>query len=636
MARMTPVERAPQAGESELKQASTPPPIESSQPKHPDSRPFGDERSRAWSVVPFLVIAAALLLYAYPFERTARDVGSSPVPLLFTSDTYLYFTLDRVVFTRSTIGNPWYPLQVGASQVGYLQFPATIAALRLAEGMLGSPSRTLVIWTLFWVLACGIGGYWVLRLLLPRAPALVAGFLALFLAVDLLQLPSVASAWLHPHLASFNIGLPFLRLLFPQTVIPVVCAYLVLQVKALKNARWPWMVMVVLQAIETVGFPFATLYLAIVTAVSVCYSFWKERRPNLGGVVAYAIACGIVDVAAIAALGSLGAAHGGGGEQFSRMAAFLILIGSKKLLLLAALTLTAAFLDGPSVKVKAIMLGCGVANCLLLMGDAVFPVGLQVSNHGMYFVHTTQVLLLAYLAHALFRRPHLGRFAVPVAAVLLFASLLHGALVARATYAGKLSFNRYQAGAFQALSRAHVTSSDLVIAPAQYVDDTACWVPLMTGARVLFCRDAEMAMTSSQMQQFEPQRLALYLYFRGADQEWLRAATATPQAAEDYAVARIAERLTLQESGDTRSVLQSIRSQLGRGLEAAESHDPQVQETLRRPARVLVVDSASAPVFLRERLEQYLEPTGEADSAADGVEVRAYRARASSSPGSLK
>src|SRR4029077_4270050 len=178
--------------------------------------------------------------------------------------------------------------------------------------------------------------------------------------------------------------------------------------------------------------------------------------------------------------------------------------------------------------VKWTLLGLGLSNLLFVMGDAVAsePV-FFLSDHIGYFYQPTIIVLFMFLASAhMLDRVQARRLtrAVPLATVGL--CFIYGLLMAETNYKANLPHNVVQADLAGWFARGKVSANDLVF--TQFADSSydACeWIPLLSEAEVLYCRNAQLALTGEQTRRVQRLREVLYLYFNGKDRHWLETTT---------------------------------------------------------------------------------------------------------------
>jgi hypothetical protein len=149
--------------------------------------------------------------------------------------------------------------------------------------------------------------------------------------------------------------------------------------------------------------------------------------------------------------------------------------------------------------------------------------------------------------------------------------------------------------------------SDLVIAPARFNDDLASWIPLVTNAEVLSSREAEWVLPRDRGRQIHQYRRAVYLFLAGWDSERVKTVVSNRDGAGLYLLARIGQAYLLDFSGpESDKTLASIREGFVPLLSRIQAGDPETAQFFRNYRRVLFIDSANHPEFVRERLSRYL------------------------------
>lgn len=569
----------------------------------------GKTSSRRREAIVFLgTVAIVLAVYLLPFGLTRRITGPKGISPIFAPDTYLYLTFSRLHHPAPRmVENVWYGVSVPRVEQAYAAFRGGPAMLGLVLRLSPSSAVAVPLWTAIWVSLCALAFWWFLRAFLSDSMFLSA-WVALVALVNLARAPDLVAGILHPsQYAHFmDANLPWLRLLYPQVAVPLVLLYFGCFLQALRGQRRAWVAMAAVQAITVWIFPYATLWMAMTTAFAALLA-WAYRCPvSLRVLAAYAAVCALLDAAILLSIGGLMRGGSSGATSVIMANPFLHLVTGKTFLTLVALTLAAGTLRFRDRRMQALVAGLGAANALLLIADAVLPVTLQVASHANYFVQTSTVILLALLAVHWWSSPAAGKLVHALAVVVIVGSVLAGARVAYGISAYSARFNTQQAALADALAQAHAGPGDLVVAPAEGVDEGACWVPFVTGARVLYCHNAEMIMTADQRNQLQRDRFATYLYLSGRDEDWIRQSLASRAAATapTATILQITERLPVEEARDPAPLLQRIRTEMESRLGKIKAGDPGFRAWMKSYRRVLVVDYAEQPRFDTSRLRE--------------------------------
>jgi hypothetical protein len=566
-----------------------------------------------WLILSF--IALILGFYSYPALKTAAKTGSRDLPAVSAPDMSLYLNISSMKATSSgTLIDPYYGIPVPSARLGYLKFRTAFLLFEIfSRSLHGNLWWSLLLWNLFWWgLLCALVG-WFFQQFLPE-PSL----LLILLGIGLLMffnfgvLKSVLGAWAHlPSLHSFDsVEFPFIRPFFPQVPIPLLVFYIGLQIKALqKPSTWIWVAMIAVQFSAFTIFPYAMLMMAGVTAVVALGQLFVDRTPVHWYVfLFYAVACAISDLLFFLHGGEAG--RSGAPGQYSLIRIQLSLLPHRiggMWLILGALTLGMFLLRDLSPQIKLPLVGLGMSNLFLLLGDAFFSeTAVQMSTHGGYFVQLSATVLFIFLLSAWtprFDRNQAWRFAL-VALILLLT--LNGALVADATYRAFLPMNEEQAAIARLLQSDPPEASDLVIARAQGVDDDCAWVPLLSSSHVLFCRNAQVLLSPEQNRSIQRLRQAFYLNFTNKDVASVEHVLADPNAGTEL------NRLMFlgQEaaaSGDRNQGIAEIRADLLPLLTKIQNQDIEVRSFFTHYRRVLVLDDLNASSFAASRLTNYLK-----------------------------
>jgi hypothetical protein len=560
-----------------------------------------------------IAIVFVLAVYSYPTLRTRSVTRSDRLPAITAPDLGLYLSLSTLDQPRpGVVLNPYYHVDVPASGAGFLKFrlgPALFG--RLTRLMSGRMWFSLVVWNLFWwALAC-MAAIWLFARFLPEPPVelVLAGFFMLMF-FNFGATKEEITAWLHvPAVFRFaEIGLPYIRPFSPQVALPVLLIYVGLQILALqKKAFLAWAAMVLLQLFGCATFPYCTLMMAGTTAIAtLCHILVRKQQSAWRTVLLYGTICATVDLifvfsgAPVIRTGSAGEA-----PLFHFQAAVLPIQMGKLWFLLGVLSAAVAFSRELAPEVRGSLVGLGVTNMLMLLGDALVPgPPLFLTNHASYFEHATIVVLLTFVVGAVAAK--LGGESAKLRLVLVLASCffcVNGILLAESGYRRILPTNREQADMVHWFERGQVAADDLVI--AQY--DACGWVPFLTKAQVLFCRNSQAMLTPQQNHDIQRFREAWYLYFNGKDNEWLESVVADPNSVhrlENYGMyGEVSSYLGEQRTQQVAYV----RSQLKPLLERIETQDPATTGFLRQFKRVWILQDRHAPLFVPARLNEYMD-----------------------------
>jgi hypothetical protein len=570
------------------------------------------------SVIRSPVIVALVLftlaVYSYPALATLAKTGFTELPPIFAADLDLYLLISKLTtLSPAAIVNPYYGIEVPPNATAHLRFRLAFLLFHYCDTLLGGHLwLALFVWNLFWWgLLCWVA-LWLFKQFLPdNSTLLLALGLAFLMWSNFGLLKPLLSAWLHlPSLQGFqNVVLAYARPFFPQLPVPLVLAYLGLQMSLLRADRLRiWIGMALLQFLAFAIFPYATLMMAGITLVVIIWLLvahlpllpWRK-------LVAYATFCAALDLP-ILRLGTITSGPQAHASVFRiELAEVPHLIGGMWITL-ALLTLATALVRGLQAEIKWPLVGLGLTNLTLLLGDVFFSeTAMMLSHHAGYFVHPTVALLLTFTISALSVRlgakPRYARLALGVVVLLLAGNAM---LMANANYHEFLPLNHQQSQAASRLKSLDAGSGDLLILPAKTVEDPCEWIPLVSPAKVLYCRNAATLLTPNQIRTTQRFRQALYLYFTGEESRQIESMTKDPKALdEELRLAYFGGIIPFRQEERAQG-LSALRTELIPLLDEATHHDPPMQAVLRQYSRILVVDNRQDPVFDRQRLASYL------------------------------
>ena len=568
------------------------------------------------------LIFFTLGVYSYPIVETWAKSGSSESPSIFGSDVGLYLFISKVAtFSSGPILNPYYGIEVPPNATPHLRFRLAFLLFGYLDTLLGGHLwLAVLVWSLFWWgLLCWIA-VWLFGQFLPDNSILLVtlGFGCLMWS-NFGLLKSLCLAWIHlPSLKGFeSVGLAYARPFFPQLPIPLLLAYLGLQMSLLREPRFRiWAGMGMLQLSAFAIFPYATLMMAGITlVVTVWRIVARIQSVPWRSLVAYGAFCATVDFLFLLYVRTpSNGPHTQTSAFHIEIAVLPHLIGGTWILL-TFLTLATALLRTLPAEVKWPLVGLGLANMGLLLGDVLFETSLMISHHAGYFVHPTVAVLLTFILSALCVRLRATsrylRFALGAAVTLLSVNAM---LLAEANYRACLPLNDQQVETVSLLQSIPVRPDDLLIVHATFVDDACDWAPLVSNAKVLFCRDAAALLSPNQNQTIQRFRQALYLYFTGEDSRQLERITEDPKAFEEQMrLAHFGGIMSFRKD-ERDGAVRAIRMELIPLLDDAERQDPAIYAFLRQYSRILVVDDREHPIFDRQRLASYLVIQKEAPS----------------------
>ena len=555
------------------------------------------------------VIAVILAIYSYPAVRTAFITKSLRLPAVSAPDLGLYLSLSRL--ERNADGqilNPYYHIGV-PYPVSYLKFRLGPSLFGLLENLFRSQLWwALLTWNLLcWSLLC-LAAIWLFRRFLPNPNAeLVLAALSLLTLFGLDGFGRVTDASVHSLSIKLVGGLPYIRPFTPQLIMPLFLCYVGLQIRAIRDGSLPaWGAMAILQFVAFTAFPYATLVMAGTTTVAaVWYILSNLRETRWRLVVGFLLACGLPDM--------FFALHEGGGSRISfpdqssliKFQPFLMRQVIGKLWILTAILVLATVMSRklrPAVKWP--LVGVGLATLLLMMGDAVVSERVFfLSTHIGYFYQPTIIILFTFLVSAYLpssaQSIRLTRIASLVTVILCCG---YGLLMAEGNCQMNLPFNLEQAEMARWFARGEVSEQDLVITRFETTGYDDCeWIPLLSQAEVLYCRNAQLALTPEQNGDVQRLREVLYMYFDGKDHQWL-------ESSEKFELYGLYGDVSSYRRSEERAArIFALRREMGPLFYRVEHNDPTIQGFFRRFRRVWILQNRQNSFFSNTRLGSYLD-----------------------------
>jgi hypothetical protein len=561
------------------------------------------------------VVAVILCIYSYPALRTAFTTRSLRLPAVSAPDLGLYLSISKLEKSGDgAILNPYYRIPVPYS-ASYLKFrwgPTCFGLLNNSFG--GRIWLTLFVWNLLWWFLLCMASIWLLDRFLPLpAVELVLAGLSLLTVFSFEGVWRAIAALIHSSATWPPGGLPYIRPFTPQIIVPLWLCYVGLQMRALSGKRLhAWGMMAFLQFVAFAVFPYATLMMAGTTAVAAFwYIFAGPRQSAWRLVLCFFLVCALPDIAF--------ALYGSGGSRLSfpdqtsliRFQPSLVSPTIGKMWLVIATLLVATVMTRKlRPEVKWPLVGLGLTNILLALGNAfvserVFFLG----NHITYFYESTIFVLFLFLASAYIpsgaQSLRLTRI-VSLTTVLLCCA--YGFLTAEYNYRFYLPYNLQQADLASWFGRGEVSTHDLVITqfasaatgvPAHY--DDCEWIPLLSKAEVLYCRNAQLTLPPEQNRDVQRLREVLYLYFDGKDHQWLENTTQF----EIYGL--YGEVSSYHRSEERTARIFALRHEMLPLFDRVEHSDPSIQAFFRRFRRVWILQNRQNSAFVNTRLGSYLD-----------------------------
>jgi hypothetical protein len=576
----------------------------------PKSDGFIDRHRKA----AFLTLAGLILcIYSFPALRVALTTRSLRLPAITAPDLGLYLSISNLEKSgEGAIWNSYYHIDV-PYPVSYLKFRFGPACFGLLNNLFGNRiGIALFIWNLLWWFLLCMASMWLLNRFLPVPDyGLVLAGVALLAVFDfdgvwhaVKALISFSSTW------PGGGGLPYIRPFTPQVIVPLWLCYIGLQIRALSRKKLEaWGIMAILQFVAFTAFPYATLMMAGTTAVAVVwFLFAGNGRSHYRVLLGFFLACALSDTAF--------ALHGSGGYRLSfpgqaplfRFQPYLIgpVIG-KVWIVIAALVVVTALTPRLRPEAKWTLVGLGLTNIILALGDSVVSERIfLLSNHISYFYESTFLILFLFLISAYWpgdAQWHRLAQVASLATVLLCC--IYGFWAAERNYKYYLPLNEEKTDLVNWIGRGDISADDLVV--TQFTNgfyDPCEWIPLLSKAEVLYCRNAQLTLTPEQNRDVQRLREVLNLFFDGKDHQWLESATQFEK------LGLYGEVSSYRQPEERAARILALRQEMLPFFDKVERQDSSIQAFFRRFHRVWIIQNRSAP-FVNSRLAFYFDVSDE-------------------------
>jgi hypothetical protein len=575
--------------------------------------------SRNISLVGVLLLTAAV--YSLPWISASRSPRAG-LPPVFGADFYAYLNLSH---TCGLMGisdrDPWYGLPI-QPKFGHSTFRAAFVLFGAARSLLGSDMATSIVWSICWSVLIAFALWLLLRTLFEGGSSLFlfAGT-SMMVFFSLTTLKINVMDWVH--FLSGGIGneipLPFIRMFFPQLVIPLLALYFMFCKKAWDRGRTrDYVLLVWIQLATFVSFPYGSVFAGLATFI---FLLLVAKRNDLRRRVAPFAVVGVVSLLADGLylwlaqmhVRSVPTAHHGPPMFHLDLGQLRTDFGGTVVLLLA-LSVFLLFLrqrDSSRLMVVSIAL----ANVVMLLADCLIDPLLLVSHHAGYFVQISlglELCAVVFWARSLVSR---RLFTVATVAASIFF-VLNGALASWIAVRRSAETNRSLGKFAVVMSGLNLSSNDLVIAPAKEVDDPSTTVPLLTRAHVLYTPEAEILLGPGD-ESLMTQRQAAYLFLSGRDSSWVEAQLSRHLLPS--AIITPGQRFDLQYHHRPDLLEQEVRQSLLPQMRALDSGV--VPSAIAGSPRVIVLDDIGHPTFDDAHVSRLLRVSEDYNSGAIRVRV---------------
>ena len=549
-------------------------------------------------IAAFLIFPA---IYIFPLLLTLFKIPFSPLPPDFSSDIYMYLNYTLLyVDANGLTQNPWYHVQVPASQLIYLKF-GLLNLFSMLNNIIGNLTATLILWNWIWAAVTFVCAYLLFKeIAVKKNIYLIIFGISLLFFFQVSDIPNYLKGFLNLNFSPY-ILLPLQRAFFPQIAIPLLLLYLYFLIKAFESDKSiHWAALFIVQYISFINFPYNTVVMGATTFFIILSAIFSKKVIPWKHLIIFSIAVGIADLAFLTSGSSAGgAAHRSIFDiDFSRISE--IIGGTNTVLLM--LCLAAIALPNDRKYVKFTMASVGISVILLQLSDLVFNPSLQLTHHFAYFVNQIIAVLVFYITavSVKFISDHEKTYnALLAAGTILLVGI--GVFVTYAQATAALPYNRENYLLYSSVERLHPTKNDLIIAPSLGVNDTATWLPLIFKSEVLFSRNSEFLLPNTEEgNDIYWKREAIYLYLQGIDAKKLHEIlfSAESNPAQIKRIIQVGQRFDLH-TDKREKMLQRVYGKLSLYLEDFEK-DPQIlKRFFTKYRKIIVIDRYEKPLFKR-------------------------------------
>ena len=559
------------------------------------------------------MVVLVLSVYSYPALRTTIATRSFRLPPVTAPDEGLYLSISHLRQTSDkAIVNPYYHVPV-PSPVSYLKFRLGPSLFGLLNDVLGHRIwLALLLWNLSCWLALCLAAMWLFDRFLPyRSIALVSVGIVLMTVFSFDGAWRQITAFFHGSQFWLSGDLPYIRPFSPQFAIPLLVCYVGLQIRALGGKHLAtWGLMAVLQFAAFAALPYTTLIMAGTTAIAVIYfAFSRDRALSWSVLLGYLFVCGFSDLAfAMRGAGGLGLSFPDKGSLVRFQPALILPIIGKTWILIVSMVIAVIITKRLRPEIKWTIVGLGVTNAALAFGDAFLSErAFLMGNHIPYFYNATLVILVTFVVSAWIPNTERAIQSVRIVSIVITVACFgSGAMMAEGNRLSTLAYNREESDLAQWFARGQVSSNDLVITRfANAFYDNCEWIPLLSDAEVLYCRNAQLTLTPRQNEEIQRFREVLYLYLDGKDQDWVKTTTQF----ERYGL--YGEVSSFHTPVERSERIAALRNRMLPLFESIEHRDPFVTGYFRRFRRVWILQNREEQHFSTSRLSSFLDITAE-------------------------
>jgi|GEM_PF-6681689 len=551
----------------------------------------------------FIGISVLLMvgIYILPFLLSYSYVKMGPLPLDFSSDVYLY--LNYTLLHPSNDGfvmNPWYHVLVPAEQLTYLKYGLLNLFSALNAMLSHNLALTLVVWNAVWSLITFLTAFLLFKRIsgADNIWALIFGVSLLFF-FQISALPTYLHGWAHfPGVDFFSSALlPLQRTFFPQLAIPLLLLYLYFLIDAFETGKiYQWPILFIVQFIAFINFPYNTVLMGMTTLLYIIFLFFAKKRLPWRAIVIFGIAVIAADLFYLLH----GSVSSNDTERHTSIIEFNIsvikeILGgtTMALLILSFLTL---LIQAKNRYIKFALSSLGFGLFLLLFCDVFIKSKAQLTHHFFYFINPVISILLFYTLVK--TSVYIKKYRQVLFAIGTFFLVSTGVLITYAQTQKSLSDNIRNSFIIESLKKIDPTKNDLIIAPANNVNDVATWIPLIAPSEVLFSRNSEYLLPNSEKgHEIYWKREAIYLYLKGVDSKKLHQILF--ETHNDNAIKKIimvGQRFDL-DSEERNIILEDVFRKISYWLNIFEEHPQTLKDFFSKYDRIIVIEKPTGPKF---------------------------------------
>jgi hypothetical protein len=463
-------------------------------------------------------------VYATPYILTWSIVGKSILPPNFSPDVYLYLNISKSITNGAIPINPWLGSPIDTTAVGYYLFDTPFLLFGELLGLFSNDTAlAMFCWQLFWVAFTFLGAS-LFYLALSKESKNTSVLIFMLCSTFFVNFGAIQQLLESPFSLLFDgsllgPGLPNYRAFYPQVCLPFVFLFLWNMCESMVNEkRCHFLIAIVTQFCCFLTFPYSSAYIIASAFIFMLLLPFKFKNSlNIFLLSTTLILCLVIDIIYLV-LNKFPLSGKNGAGGFSINFTQFHLLGSATLWAIFLFACTLVFL-GLRYKNHALLLaaGLGLAQSILLCADIFTPPELLSSIHFAYFTQVTISILLSVTVFFVISK-YKSQALVATFNVLSILAFVQGVLSATYVYKSN-EHNNFVNFEIEGIARSQFLPGDLVVAPANFVDAPADWLPLSQKGNVLYSKDMEILESRSRDGTIENpeyyERKALHLFLLG-------------------------------------------------------------------------------------------------------------------------